>query len=411
MSQAAAAQRTYLTKFRKDGPINAFMAHPLSDGRMGLTILLTMVLAFTVEGHAAEPGLVEQASEKSPSTYDRIWKRFQLYKNGDNRVIQSLTLSGRFQLDYAVVDAEEGHDDEWNIRRFRFGAKAQLFHRFTVHGEVELNPQERDPLYVRITDLYLEWSRTDRFRATFGKHAAPFTMDGSTSSKELLAVDRSNLTNNLWFTLEYFPGVSIEGEHNAWDYHAGLYSSGSINREFGNFDGSVFALGVVGYDFAERLKVKGARLAGNYVYQHPDIENTFTRRLEHIVSLNLELETDTWGLRTDLAAADGHLGDSNIWGAMAMPYYSFGGGFQLVGRYTYVKSTDVNGVRLGAYENRVVPQRGDEFNELYLGLNYYFYGHKLKVQTGVQFAEMMDRANDGGAYSGVGWTTGLRVSW
>ena len=32
-------------------------------------------------------------------------------------------------------------------------------------------------------------------------------------------------------------------------------------------------------------------------------------------------------------------------------------------------------------------------------MNYYFYGHKLKLQTGVQFADMQDRANDGGAYS------------
>jgi hypothetical protein len=29
----------------------------------------------------------------------------------------------------------------------------------------------------------------------------------------------------------------------------------------------------------------------------------------------------------------------------------------------------------------------------------------------VQIAEMDDRANDGGAYSGVSWTTGLRVGW
>ena len=57
------------------------------------------------------------------------------------------------------------------------------------------------------------------------------------------------------------------------------------------------------------------------------------------------------------------------------------------------------------------PGRGDEYKELYLGANYYFYGHRLKLQTGVQFADMNDRANDGGAYSGVAWTTGLRVGW
>ena len=29
----------------------------------------------------------------------------------------------------------------------------------------------------------------------------------------------------------------------------------------------------------------------------------------------------------------------------------------------------------------------------------------------LQFADMKDRANDGGEFSGVAWTTGLRVGW
>lgn len=29
-----------------------------------------------------------------------------------------------------------------------------------------------------------------------------------------------------------------------------------------------------------------------------------------------------------------------------------------------------------------------ECNEFYLGLNYYLCGHKLKVQTGIQYADM-----------------------
>ena len=348
---------------------------------------------------------------KTPSIYDNIWKYTRWYENEENPAVQSFALSGRFQLDYARVDADQGDHDEWNIRRFRFGAKAQLFQKLTVHGEVELNPQEKDPLYVRITDLYLEWAESDRLIATVGKHSAPFTMDGATSSKELLAIDRSNLTNNLWFTQEYLPGVSLEGERGDWTYHAGLYSSGSINREFGNFDGSLFGLLVVGYDFAKRLGVKEAVLAGNYVRQGADEDNTFTRKFGNIASLNFKLQAARWGLRTDLAAGDGHLGQSDVYGFMAMPFYDFGDGFQLVGRYTFVRSDEINGVRLASYENQLVSGRGDEYDELYLGLNYYFYAHRLKLQTGVQFAEMEDRANDGGAYSGVAWTTGLRVSW
>ena len=55
--------------------------------------------------------------------------------------------------------------------------------------------------------------------------------------------------------------------------------------------------------------------------------------------------------------------------------------------------------------------RGDRYNELYFGANYYFFGHKLKLQSGLQYADMNDRARDGGDYSGLSWITGLRVSW
>ena len=116
-------------------------------------------------------------------------------------------------------------------------------------------------------------------------------------------------------------------------------------------------------------------------------------------------------MRTDISAATGYLGQSDLWGFMAMPFVNVTDKLQFVGRYTFLDSDDPNGVRFGTYESRLVPGRGDRYNELYLGANYFFYGHKLKLQSGVQFADMNDRAGDGGVYSGVSWTTGLRVGW
>lgn len=244
-----------------------------------------------------------------------------------------------------------------------------------------------------------------------GKHSAPFTMDGSTSSRELIAIDRSNLANNLWFPQEYIPGVSVSGWPGQWRYWAGVYSSGTANKEFGEFNGGAFLLGMVGYDFGKVLGVKQAVLAGNYVYNEPDANNTFTRSLHHVGSLNFSLDTGKWGFRTDLAGGAGYGGQSDLWGAMLMPFYNITDKLQAVGRYTCLKGENNNSVRLATYENLVVPGRGDEYGEFYLGLNYYFYGHKLKLQTGAQYAEMKDRAADGGAYRGWAWTIGLRVSW
>jgi phosphate-selective porin OprO/OprP len=125
----------------------------------------------------------------------------------------------------------------------------------------------------------------------------------------------------------------------------------------------------------------------------------------------LKVESVRWGVRTDVSTAAGYLGQSDIWGVLAMPYLNITDKLQVIGRYTFLGSEDPNGLLLGTYENRIVRGRGDEYNELYLGANYFFYGQKLKLQTGLQLADMNDRAQDGGEYSGASWTTGLRVGW
>ena len=168
---------------------------------------------------------------------------------------------------------------------------------------------------------------------------------------------------------------------------------------------------MLGYDFAPTLGVREALLTGNYVYQTADELNTFTRELAHIGSINFRFEDTKWGARMDLSTAAGYLGQSDMWAFQGMPFFNVTSKFQVVGRYTFIESDDPNGIRLATYESRVVSGRGDEYDELYIGANYYFYGHRLKLQTGVQFADMKDRADDGGAYSGVAWTTGLRVGW
>lgn len=384
---------------------------------MTLTLLLLPLKAVMAQSPApvqAPPAAVQASSgaEKPGSTYDRVWRQFtELYVNDSNPVVQKVLFSGRFQHEFAAIDADQGEHDEWNTRRLRMGPRITLFRTFTLHGEVELNPQERNPLYVRSTDLYLQWSQSGRLVVTVGKHGVPFTMDGATSSKELLAIDRSNLTNNIWFTYEYIPGVSVAGKVAPWVYRVGAYSAGEANREFGEFNGGAFTLGMLGYDFAKSLGVNEALLTGTYVYQNPDTRNTFTQRLEHISSVNFKLDAGRWGLRSDVSTASGYLGQRDLWGVMAMPFLNITDKLQLLGRYTFLESDGVNGVRLGTYENRVVSGRGDMYKELYLGANYFLYGHKLKLQTGFQFADMDDRANDGGAYSGGSWTTGLRIGW
>jgi phosphate-selective porin OprO/OprP len=376
-----------------------------------LVVIAALVLAslpYAASGQTADP----KPAPKPRSTYDKVWgKLTNWYDDRDNPVVQRVLFTGRFQHDLAIVDADHGEHKESNIRRVRFGPRITMFQDYLVHAEIEINPQERNPFYVRFTDAYVAWQKNPKAVIQVGKQSVPFTQEGATSSKELITIDRSNLVNNIWFTQEYMPGVSVSGRAAPWNYRAGVYSSGAANREFGRFNGDMFSLGVLGYDLAKQLGVKEAVLTANYLYQHPDANNTFTKRFEHIASLHFRLEQPKWGVRTDLSKTAGYLGQRDLWAAMAMPYFNATDKLQFVARYTLVSSEDVNGISLNTYENRVVRGLGDRYNEGYAGVNYYFYGHRLKLQSGVQLTDMRDRANDGGAFSGTSWTTGLRIGW
>jgi|SRR5688572_105353 len=378
------------------------------------TLAVALVLLVVAPAASAQSTAAAQttAGTDTRSIYDKIWQEVTtIYDDSSNPVVQRILFTGRFQHDFAAIGADQGDHDEWNTRRLRVGPRVTLFRTFTLHVEAELNPQEIDPLYMRLTDAYLQWSRNPRLVLTAGKHSIPYTMDGATSSKDLITIDRSNLTNNIWFPQEYLPGFSVSGRITPWVYRLGVYSAGTANKEFGEFDGGTATLAVAGYDFGKRLGVKEALLAANYVHQTEDVNNTFTRQLQNILSVNFKLEADRWGVRSDVSTATGYLRQSDLWGVMAMPFVNLTDKVQLVGRYTFLSSDDPNGVQLATYENRVVAGRGDKYNELYAGANYFFYGHRLKLQSGIQFADMNDRANDGGEYSGVSWTTGIRIGW
>ena len=119
-------------------------------------------------GTAAAQG---QPAEKTPSTFDRIWKFADWYSNDANPVVQRVVFSGRYQHEWATLDADEGDHSEWNVRRMRLGPRVTLFRTITFHAEADLNPQETDPFFVRMTDLYVQWTKSPRLALTVGKNA------------------------------------------------------------------------------------------------------------------------------------------------------------------------------------------------------------------------------------------------
>ncbi len=377
--------------------------------------LTSLCLGSSVRG-AADPD--------GPDFLKNIFDAATLYENKDNPYLQKLSFTGRAQFDYVDVDGEgmrtgdlEVQDlqrDVLKTRRLRAGIKAAFLQNFTAAVEFDFKPEEA-PIYNRLTEAYIGYKYSDAFGVKVGKQTMSFTLDGSTSSRELLTIDRNNLSNNLWFSYGFLPGVTFSGKIGNWVYNTGVYTQGDATKELGDFNAGTSWLATGGYDFSSALGSQEALLTLNYVYNEPtDTGATlFTNRnLENIGSLNFRYFKDDFGFQTDLSAAQGYGSQPNLWGFAVMPYYNFTPCFQGVLRYTLVDSNGDNGVRYGGYESDLhIGAKGDFYQEIYAGLNYYFYGHKLKVQTGLAFIDMEDAAHDGGQFNGLSFQTGLRMYW
>ena len=368
-----------------------------------ITAIIVIVLSITAACEAADG--------ENVVAFDKVWRYATLYENEDNRFVQKFALSGRLQLDAAWFDANEGDYNDVLWRRFRFGFKSDLFRNWVLHLEGDFDHNNKlGEAYSRLTDAYIGWSPKDNLTIKALKQSAGFTLDGATSSKKLLTMQRDNLTNNLWFTSEYFTGLLAKGDMGRnWKYKAGVFSSDGSD-ELSQFEASYFTLFSLAYHLTESLNLDEGMVRLDYVYNDEDVDAD-TRDFSQVLSLVTKWKTGPWGLWSDISAGKGYAEQSNVWGVVLMPFYNVTKHIQPVFRYTYLHSDEHNGLRLGRYENRIINNRGDEYNEIYGGLNIFFYGHKFKWQTGLQYAKMKDSADDGGTYDGWGLSTGLRLSW
>jgi phosphate-selective porin OprO/OprP len=186
--------------------------------RIGIAvILLTLNMIAVCEA--------SEADGENVSVFDNVWSYAILHENEDNRFMQKFALSGRLQLDSAWFAADEGDFNDVLWRRFRFGFKSDVFRNWVVHLEGDFNLNNKlEEMYNRLTDAYIGWSPTDSLTIKALKQSTGFTLDGATSSKKLLTMQRNNLTNNLWFTSEYFTGLLAKGEIGRnWSYTAGVF--------------------------------------------------------------------------------------------------------------------------------------------------------------------------------------------
>ncbi len=411
----------------------------------------TALLTLAAAGFIAAPGMagttpdLSAAGTPAPdetghlSAYDRLWSHLTLVKDENASVLQEFSFQGRLQLQGAWGDSDRGSygsndrpainrwGDDVEVRRWRLGFKSKWYRVWKLEGQIDVNP-DWDPFYKNIYDLALTYAPSDQGNVTVGKFKTNnFGVEQFISSKDILTMERGLLSNALF--VGELTGVRFSGKKNNWIY-AASYTSGALDQEFDGFSGGTYIQASLGYDFHEKLGLEKALV--KFDWQHSsratnsqvadDRFGTYSGGLyEDAFSLNGHFEQGRWNLYTDLLAAQGHGTTGDVWGVILTPSYYITTGLQAVMRYQYANG-DNDGLRLQSRYERLAPAykpgtpdglrdggRGENYHALYLGLNYYLYGHKLKLMGGIEYHDM-DNGNDtGGAFEGWTASAGMRV--
>ena len=154
----------------------------------------------------------------------------------------------------------------------------------------------------------------------------------------------------------------------------------------------------------------------DYIYNADDDINTSVTGYRHAVATGVYLENGPFSLAADVMYATGEV---DVWGATIMPaIFLVEDKLQLVGRYHFADTDDTDGLSLRPRYEQQAPEltdiRGDQYHSFYAGLNYYLYGNRVKLMTGLEFASMKDQSDVDISlenYRGFTWLTGINMSF
>ena len=394
-----------------------FMILPLTyRSASAVAALLPLFLSPAAFAGADASSLAASPPPTEESVYQQLWSLATLYKDPGNPWVEEVRLFGRFHENWADVESNKGSWEGFETRRLRAGLDVKFLDSLELKGEWRFIPFHGPVAAVPgLTEASISWSIDPAFRLTLGKQKPMYTQEGIISSNDLLTFERSNLANTFWVGEDnYSTGVSASGVAGAWQYYAGVLS-GELDQTFSKFNAGYYYVAGVGYDFAKELSMDHALLRADYVYNDGSPRNITTKPFANTEDLDLDLKQGRYGVTGTVIHGSGLGKQPDVWGFEFIPSYDITKKLQLVARITYLDSAGPNGIKAERRYENLVPgitgARGDRYQAAYLGLNYRIYGDKLKFQTGIEYSNMRDVTNKGGAFDAWSYVSGVRFSF
>ncbi len=377
------------------------------------------------------------------SDFDKAWSAFTLYKDEDNSVLQEFSLQGRLQAQtifgksdgdsFNTSDLKDSNDTKelnndgvWGndieVRRARLGFKSKWFQNWKLEGQIDVDTDGHDKngdesFYKGVYDFYLTYAQSEALNISAGKTKVKFGREQEISSKEILTIERSVVSNLL------FPGeltgvwASGKGIQDHWLYEAGVYGNDRV-REFSKFSSGAIMLGKIGYDYASHVGLDSAVASFQFMHnsqpdlskiESPNWNGSATPAFSDSIALTNDIVQGRFGLTTDVLYGFGDANQSDVFGLSVIPSYYIADGLQLVGRLQFASAKEADGLKLPSrYEGLAASPDavGNTYTSAYIGLNYYIHGHKLKLMNGIEYSHL-----GGGDYDGYTLQSSLRFSF
>ncbi|MFU8779732.1 MAG: porin [Kiritimatiellia bacterium] len=317
-----------------------------------------------------------------------------------NKGVERLQIRGRVQTQGAYVEADndEGSDDyhTFEVRRVRMGMRGTLANN--VRAQLEANLVPGSDLSMR--SAFIQWREHKPAYIKLGFDKPLSSLEENTSSAEILTIERS-LINGLVAAPGALNGLSLEGRHAVLVYGAGVYTDSS-NSNASSEDPKYLFNAMAGLKL-DALVGEGNELllAGHYL-NSDDPNGAVGGKFDDVIVVGGRLGLGSFGLLAEYFLGDND-GDE-IKGFYVMPSYAINEKLQLVARFETAESDKARGIQAPSrYARRVAsladvlddegsaiarPSRGDDYQSLYLGLNYYIAGNNNKLMLGVESAEL-----------------------
>ena len=354
--------------------------------------LLTLAAALAVAQVTAQE---KPAAAAKPVAEQSLKERFEnlglIYKDKKNPGLQELWVLGRYHGHYHDNDGSHGQDSGFESRRVRLGFQATMFDRLTVHAQA-ISGSDFEPAYNGFTELWVRWQFAESLNLTVGQQKHRFTHDRNVSSRYMSFMERSMFTNMMG--LDYTPAVTLSGRVDKLEYYAGFFSNSAgtdMWESFTQLDSGSSFLAAVTYDLGHFLGAETASFYGGYLHSEAHANATNLTRFDDALAGALIFTDGPAAFVAELTAGFGGARGDAI-GLNLQPSYFLTDTLEVVSRYQIASSSQATGLSSQRrYERLAGLGNGDAYQAVYLGLNHYIAGHRLKLLTGMEYARMNQR--------------------